>query len=135
MNASERFERQRQQLQALIELLEQERSALVARDGGAIEQLAAAKQQLLAAIADTDRALSQELSADAELAQAKGELDALLDHCRSLNELNGQVIQLSLNSLGRLQQLMAEARGRGSVTYDDKGKTKPSLGTGRSFEV
>ena len=135
MNASERFERQRQQLQALIELLEQERGALVARDIPAIEQLAAAKQQLLAAIAETDKALASELAADADVAQAKGELDALLDHCKSLNDLNGQVIQLSLNGLGRLQQLMAEARGRGSVTYDDKGKTKPSLGSGRSFEV
>ena len=51
------------------------------------------------------------------------------------NRVNGEAIQLSLAGLSRLQQLMAEARGHGAVTYDDKGRTSPSLGGGRSFEV
>lgn len=129
------FSQQHQQLTALVGLLEAEQTALVERNSNAIETLARDKQQLLQQIADTDQQLKQvwaEHGADSDIRQ---ELDHLLNHCKALNALNGEVIKLSLTSLGRLQQLMSEARGQGSVTYDGKGKTRPTLGAGRSFEV
>ena len=130
------LQQQQQQLTDLLALLATEAQALTSRDGQQLMQLAGHKQQLLNAIGQLDGQLQQEFSAnDDEQRPLLEACTALLQQCQQQNRINGEAIQLSLAGLSRLQQLMAEARGHGAVTYDDKGRTSPSLGGGRSFEV
>lgn len=130
------LQQQQQQLTDLLQLLISEAQALTERDAPLLQQLAGQKQQLLNAISQLDQQLRQEGGSDSDEQRALLDAcNALLLQCQQQNQTNGEAIQLSLAGLSRLQQLMATARGHGAVTYDDKGRTSPSLGGGRSFEV
>jgi flagellar biosynthesis protein FlgN len=136
MSTATLLQQQHQQLTALLALLGAESQDLTARDAQQVLQLSQQKQQLLTAIGQLDEQIKHESMSNSDEQQSLLEAcNELLRQCQQQNVVNGQAISLSLAGLGRLQQLMAEARGNGAVTYDDKGRTSPNLGGCHSFEV
>jgi flagellar biosynthesis/type III secretory pathway chaperone len=120
----------------LAETLGAERSALTGTSPEAVEQQAAEKMRLLAAIEnleDERRALAMaaeqalpgtRLARGAGIAATVAErwrtLMEVMAGCRTSNEVNGYIINLRR---GQIQQLIGIVRGASPVTYNPQGKT------------
>jgi flagellar biosynthesis/type III secretory pathway chaperone len=113
-----------------------ERLALTGSSPAAVEQQAAEKMRLLAAIEDLEeerRALSAAAEQGlpgarvargtgiaASVAERWGKLMELMAGCRSSNDVNGYIINLRQ---GQIQQLIGIVRGASPLTYTAQGKT------------
>ena len=119
---------QQQQSQQLIALLEQENHALIEREPEKIQALAESKQLLLITINDCDQKikllLAPYLTLPAELLELKKSIDNNIKLSQQKNEINGRAIDLSINSIERLQSSLIKKRAGNSMTYNQKGKTQ-----------
>jgi flagellar biosynthesis/type III secretory pathway chaperone len=103
-----------------------ERTALTGESPGAVEQIAAEKTQIFAAIETLEaqrRALCPTPSVAgiaATVAERWRALMELMARCRTANELNGHIINVRRN---QVRQLLDIVRGGPAITYNPQGKT------------
>ena len=95
---------QHEQLTALQEIQALELQALEQRDAPALEQHSQRKGVLLSAIEATDKTIAQhpdreQLNANPEIAELRSAIESLLAVVRQQNEVNGQVIRLTLGRI------------------------------------
>ena len=110
---------------SLAATLVSERAALTGDSPHAVEQKAAEKIQLLAAIENLEaerRALwaAPNLGLAATIADRWRALMELMAGCRTANEINGHIIHVRQH---QVQQLIDIVRGGPAITYDPQGKT------------
>ena len=123
MNYDELLTHQQQQLEHLLAVLDHEHQALINRDPTLLQQTAQQKIQLLQQVSQNDQQLAQlapTLRDDPRIA-AINELIAAL---QQKNQINGQLLELSLNSVRQLTQALLAARSADTMTYNSHGRTQ-----------
>jgi len=108
-------------------LLNNEKQSLIDRDHESITSLAKNKQQLMSQLEQIDSDISASLTgkplSDDEQS-LKAQINTALATCHRLNLENGKAIDLSINSVQRLQRSLIQKRAGNSMTYNAKGKTR-----------
>jgi len=108
-------------------LLNNEKQALIDRNHESITTLASQKQQLMSLLENIDSDISASII-NAKLSDKeqslKDEIHSSLSICHQLNLENGKAIDLSINSVQRLQRSLVQKRAGNSMTYNAKGKTR-----------
>ncbi|RJG48981.1 flagella synthesis protein FlgN [Motilimonas pumila] len=113
------------------ELLQSEHDALIGRHPDTLNQVLAEKQSVLQQIADADAnmqahpdvaSLSQ--PQDPEIANTVAEIRQLFAQCQEKNNINGEIIEMSLRTSRHLTAVLNQAKAANSLTYDAKGKAK-----------
>lgn len=137
---TEQLTEQLKSVQALQLLLEAETACLKEKDFSQLNKLLFEKQKLLQAVAELDKVLSATLSIDAiqqeaRLQTLKDEIESELLVCKKINEVNGQLVTLSMKSNKHLMQLMKQATGKNSVTYDQKGMLNSGSLLGKNIKA
>lgn len=111
-------------------LLNDEKQSLIERNHESISILAQNKQQLMSQLEQIDREIStlvtQSPLSDDELS-LKDQIINALSVCHRQNLENGRAIDLSMNSVQRLQRALIQKRAGNSMTYNAKGKTRGGL--------
>lgn len=120
------LQQQAENLTALRATLEAEKACLTTKDFSTFNDILFNKQKMLNAIFTLDKQLStdqviEQLQQDEQLNSLKDALQQQLIDCQKLNSINGQLVELSMKSNKHLMQLMTQATGTNSVTYDQKG--------------
>lgn len=119
--------RQQQQLELLLSLLQAEFEAISIRDINRLEQNCSDKMQLIEQIQQLDEeiaawpALSQVKTA-AEVQAAIAATDEILARCKQQNELNQVTLEQSQLILSRFKDELLKSRGKSGLTYTAKGK-------------
>lgn len=120
------------QVEQLLALLADEKSALESRDLATLEKISAEKQGNVTQIAELDVKISQHIDV-AELTtkylEQKEKLEAQLKQCQELNEVNGKLIELNLRNSKRLTDTIIRSRSRNNITYDKLGRTRGAVST------
>ncbi|MEX1221151.1 MAG: flagellar export chaperone FlgN [Idiomarina sp.] len=119
----------RQNLQELARLQQQELAAVVEHQHDVVAQSTAAKQQLLHAIEQLDARLAkhpdvERLKNEPELTEQMAGLKQQLADCQQQNQVNDQVVKVTLSRIEQLRDTLIRAHNRDSVTYDDKGRIR-----------
>jgi len=120
------LDREIEAARTLADTLAAERTALTGESPGAVEQMAAEKTRIFAAIETLEtqrRALcppSDLAGIAATVAERWGALMELMARCRTANEVNGHIINVRRN---QVQQLLDIVRGGPAITYNPQGKT------------
>ncbi|WP_028864679.1 flagella synthesis protein FlgN [Psychromonas aquimarina] len=132
-----------QQLESINNLqttLEEETACLKEKNFSSLNDLLFKKQKLLQAVGELDKVLStaasqDEISADDNLSQLKQEIEQQLQACQKINDINGRLVELSMKSNKHLMQVMTQASGRNSVTYDQKGTLNSGQLLGKNIKA
>ena len=124
--------KQLEQLNALEQLLLEEKELLTQRDPEALNALTEQKRVLLEAIEGLDANLSKNPQFLADKAQnllddALEQIRNTLHRCQELNVINGQVITHSQLAVERMKTSLLERHSRSSMTYNSKGKKHAGL--------
>lgn len=119
----------RQHLQELSALQQQELAAVVEHKHEVVAQSSAAKQQHLQAIETLDAQLArhpevERLKNEPELMKQMKGLKQQLADCQQQNQVNDQVVKVTLSRIEQLRDTLIRAHHRDSVTYDDKGRIR-----------
>lgn len=127
---------QLQNAQALSDLLEKEKVAIVERVATQIEQLAKDKLALITQLQQTDQRIAAsddvgQLSENPALQEKVSAIRQLVQACQQANEVNGDALQRAQLSYNRLNNLMQQSRGKFGMTYTAGGQTRSvsTLGT------
>ncbi len=127
---AELLERQSAALEAVLEWLQQEREALLARDAAAVELAGREKEAALGTVADLEvqrRALAPDLDAMETLATQPDigrrweRLLELTRQCREQNEANGRMIRRQQRRVAAALQLLRGASAGGQLYGPDGG--------------
>lgn len=122
---------QLQQLQSLYDTQALELKALEQRDAPALEELTERKGQLLSAVEATDKRLAEHPQAQQltqpEFTETRQRIDQLLQQVQEQNQINGQVLRLTLGRIQTLKQNLQSMHGENSTTYNEKGHTRSGL--------
>ncbi len=118
---------QQQQLQLLLSLLHAELAAISERQVEQLEHGCTAKLELLAKIQQTDQEIAclpqlAELKTQDWFRQSVTELDAILNECKSQNEVNRVTLEQSQLVIHRFKHELLQNRGKSGLTYTAKGK-------------
>jgi flagella synthesis protein FlgN len=120
------------QVEQLMALLADEKSALESRDLTTLENISDEKQGTVTQIAELDVKISQHIDV-AELAakyqEQKEKIEVQLKQCQELNDVNGKLIELNLRNSKRLADTIIRSRSRNNITYDKLGRTRGSVST------
>ena len=119
----------KEQIKALVELqqiLEEETNCLKHKDFSSLNEVLFNKQKKLQDISSRDSDIAStttlsDIENDEELFGLKRQADKAFKDCQKINEINGQLVQLSMKSNKHLMQLITQATGKNTVTYDQKG--------------
>ncbi|MGD8177326.1 flagella synthesis protein FlgN [Marinimicrobium sp. ARAG 43.8] len=131
-----------QRIDQLETLLEQEREALEQRHHETLSGLIDTKQQLMAALGEHARQrqswleaaglnrdhegwqrwLQQRPDGQAQIPQWQA-LATRFEHCKTLNDINGKIIQRAQSSLGQLLKLMRGQTTDGPSLYNAQGQS------------
>lgn len=119
---------QEQTLELLFKLLEDERRALRSRNIDSIAMLAEQKSRLMVKLQGNDQKIRLNPQAELLKTMFKAQIEAIkgkLQECKKLNEINGRLISLSLNSTRKVSALLMQVRDRTTrnLTYTQKGNT------------
>lgn len=113
------------------QLLEQEHEALIGRQPELLNQVLAEKQAILEKIAETDSKMqthpevaSLKAPQDPAMAENMAEIKQLFAQCQEKNDINGEIIEMSLRTTRHLTAVLNQAKAANSLTYDAKGKAK-----------
>lgn len=126
--------------QALHSLLEDEKTCLKEKKFDNLNTLLFNKQKLLQNINRTNKLIStaQNLASiqqDSHLSAMKLDVETHLQACQKNNEINGRLIQMSMKSNKHLMQLLTQAKGKNSVTYDQKGALNSASLLGKNIQA
>lgn len=124
----------------LKEVIEAEKAALIEQDADRLLDLASNKAKLLNEIKLNDESLSAhpdnaELKTNADIVKQVENATNLLEECKTLNALNGKLIEHSMASLNRFSQALQASRNASSLTYDQKGKTSTISTLGNNLKA
>lgn len=130
--SNQQLEQQLNQLSQLERLLVQEKEVLQNRDPDAVLEISKQKNALLADIQTLDQAIATspsfaEQKSTGLLDTQLSDIDACLNRCKTLNEVNGQIIAHSQIAIDRITSSLLENRDKASMTYDSKGKKHVGL--------
>ena len=111
---------------ALKILLEEERECLTKKSFSELNTLLFSKQKLLQNIGNSDKLISTVenlaiIENNKDLFSLKNDIENILLECKKNNDINGQLIEMSMKSNKHLMQILTQAKGQNSVTYDQKG--------------
>jgi flagella synthesis protein FlgN len=118
------LQQQQKRLVALQDVLEQEFAALKQRRVMELTNLASSKTVLLTQLAALDKQVRDSISSDEYLCW-RDNLNDLLRSCREKNEINGKLIEMNMIASRKLSAVLAQARDRDAMTYNDHGMTQP----------
>ena len=126
--------------QALQALLEEEKQCLTVKSFGQLNTLLFNKQKLLQKIGASDKTISTEenltiIESDQTLSDLKEDIEDRLRECKKNNEINGQLIEMSMKSNKHLMQILTQAKGQNTVTYDQKGVLNRGSLLGKDIEA
>lgn len=126
--------------QALQVLLEEEKTCLKEKKFDNLNTLLFNKQKLLQSINSINALVSTEqnlatIQESSELSTTKENIQSRLQECKKNNEINGRLIELSMKSNKHLMQLLTQAKGKNSVTYDQKGALNRASLLGKNIEA
>lgn len=124
--------------QELQQLLEQEKLCLKEKSFNDLNTILFNKQKLLQSITSTNKLVStaknlQTIQQDNTLSTLKKEIELRLKECKKNNEINGQLVEMSMKSNKHLMQLLTLEKGKNSVTYDQKGTLNAASLLGRNI--
>tara|TARA_R110001583_G_scaffold47264_2_gene148083 strand:- start:1200 stop:1631 length:432 start_codon:yes stop_codon:yes gene_type:complete len=132
LQSKELLAQQHAQLQALEQVITDEKHILQQHQPKALLNISEQKNQLLLAIQTLDQQIS--LNQAFALDKAAGLLDheltdikSLLIRCQQKNQVNGQIIAQSQLAVERMKTSLLEGHNKTSVTYDSKGKKSGGL--------
>lgn len=136
----EQLAQQLKNLTTLQALLEEEKRCLTEKDFSSFNETLFNKQKSLQTIATLDKKLTraetlQQISESDELSALKDALEAELQRCQKLNDMNGKLVALSMKSNKHLMQIMTQAKGRNSVTYNQKGSLQSGKLLGKNIQA
>jgi flagella synthesis protein FlgN len=120
------------QLQALEQVITDEKLVLQQHQPDALLQVTEKKNQLLLSIQTLDQqiiinqAFAQDKAAGF-LSQELADIESLLILCQQKNQVNGQIIAQSQLAVERMKTSLLESHNKTSVTYDSKGKKSGGL--------
>ena len=126
MQLSLQLTEQLESIQALQQVLKEETLCLQEKNFSQLQEILFKKKQLLQSIANLDKVLSTassqtQITENKDLSSLKNEIEEQLSACQKTNKINGKLVELSMKSNKHLMQLMRQATGKNSVTYDQKG--------------
>ncbi|TEW46023.1 flagella synthesis protein FlgN [Psychromonas algicola] len=126
--------------QALQALLEEEKQCLTVKSFGQLNTLLFNKQKLLQKIGASDKTISTEenltiIESDQTLSHLKEDIEDRLRECKKNNEINGQLIEMSMKSNKHLMQILTQTKGQNTVTYDQKGVLNRGSLLGKDIEA
>lgn len=126
------LDKQLQQLQQLLLILEQEKEILIKSEPEQLTNIGVVKNALLLAIQTLDKQIEQSVKFRQEKAQgifddALAQIEACLLQCKDQNQINGQIIQHSQLAVERMKTSLLQNHNKSSMTYDSKGKTSGGL--------
>lgn len=132
--------KQQQNINNLQAILEEEKRCLTEKDFTTFSDTLFNKQKSLQSISTLDKQLTSKKNLDLvkennELTVLKNALEAQLKECQKLNDVNGKLVALSMKSNKHLMQLMTQATGKNSVTYDRKGALKGGQLLGKNIQA
>jgi flagella synthesis protein FlgN len=135
-----KLSQQQQHISDLQELLEEEKRCLTEKDFSSFSEILFNKQKLLQAISTLDQQLTTEsnlleITQNQELISLKIALENSLKDCQKLNAINGRLITLSMKSNKHFMQLMTQATGKNSITYDQKGSLNGGKLLGKNIQA
>ena len=137
---SAQLTQQLESIQSLQETLEEETSCLKEKNFSQLNTILFKKKKLLQEIAALDKALStaasqNNITQNKDLLALKNEIEKQLVNCQKINGINGRLVELSMKSNKHLMQLMKQATGKNSVTYDQKGGLNSARLLGKNIKV
>lgn len=115
-------------LTQLVELQASEKQLLIQRDAPALESLTSEKEQLLDQIQTKDEEIAEHpqreiISTHPQLRDKRKKIIELMETCQTNNDVNGQIVRLTLGRIQNLKQSIQAAYTGTTVTYTNKGKT------------
>ncbi|WP_298940865.1 flagella synthesis protein FlgN [uncultured Psychromonas sp.] len=127
-------------IQVLQNLLEEEKLCLKEKSFENLNTLLFNKQKLLQKINSSNQAISTKnnlavIEQDPALSILKQDVVNQLIACQKNNEINGRLIELSMKSNKHLMQLLTQAKGKNSITYDQKGLLNSGSLLGNNIEA
>lgn len=134
------LKQQAENLIKLQEILEAEKACLTTKDFSTFNDILFNKQKMLNVIITLDKQLStdqviEQLQQDEPLNDLKKNLQQQLIDCQKLNNINGRLVELSMKSNKHLMQLITQATGTNSVTYDQKGLLNSGSLLGKNIQA
>jgi len=136
----EKLSLQLDNIKALQAILEEEKRCLTEKDFTTLNNTLFNKQKSLQAIAALDKQLTSAKNIDtidksSELSTLKIMIEKQLIACQKLNNINGKLVELSMKSNKHLMQLLTQATGKNSVTYDQKGLLQGGQLLGKNIQA
>lgn len=118
--------KQLENLNSLQKTLLEEKRCLTEKDFTSLNDTLFNKQKSLQTIASLDKKLTTAKSLAAinqseQLMALKMRIETDLKSCQKINDINGKLVAMSMKSNKHLMQLITQATGQNSVTYDQKG--------------
>jgi flagella synthesis protein FlgN len=137
---SAQLKQQLQSIQALQQTLEEETACLKEKNFSQLSAILLKKQKLLQAVTELDKVLSpakiqDQIAQSEDLLALKNEIEQQLAACQKINALNGRLVELSMKSNNLLMQLIKQATGKNSITYDQKGGLNSASLLGRNIKA
>ena len=110
----------------LHHLLDEEKLCLKEKKFTNLNTLLFNKQKLLQKITNANKIISNDnyltqIKQEPTLLALQVEIQSRLKTCQKNNNINGRLIEMSMKSNQHLMQLLTQAKGKNSVTYDQKG--------------
>ena len=136
----QQLSQQLKNLENLQETLEEEKRCLTEKDFSSFNEILFNKQKSLQTIAILDKKISTEknielISQSNKLTLLKNTISEHLQSSQKLNEVNGKLVELSMKSNKHLMQLITQATGKNSVTYDQKGLLQGGQLLGKNIQA
>ena len=127
-------------IQVLQKLLEEEKQCLKEKSFENLNTLLFNKQKLLQKINSDNKNISTKdnltiIEQDQILSTLKQNIVNDLTECQKNNEINGRLIEMSMKSNKHLVQLLTQAKGKNSITYDQKGLLNSGSLLGKNIEA
>jgi len=131
-NTQQYLTQQLTQLEALEQLLLEEKKVIQQQQHDELLAISEQKNLLLINIEQLDQRIIAlpNFKEDKEAGEYQHELlniDETLTRCKTLNTINGQIIEQLQLAVERLKSNLLETRCKSTMTYDSKGKTHGGL--------
>lgn len=137
---SAQLNQQLESMQALQLTLEEETTCLKEKNFSQLNDILFKKKSALQEIAELDNVLSAAsaqnlIKNDKDLLSLKSKIESQLLICQKINAVNGKLVELSMKSNKHLMQLIKQATGENSVTYDQKGMLNSATLLGKDIKA
>jgi len=127
-------------IKKLHQLLDDERACLKEKSFDNLNLILSNKQKQLQIISASNKEISSEdnlllIQEDRQLSALKKDIEDSLMACQKDNEINGRLIELSMQSNKHLMQVLTQAKGKNTVTYDQKGILSSASLLGKNIQA